>query len=323
MIRILQVLVICVSILSAQDSLAVQSPVSVPDSSEQVIVSPDSLQPIADELISDPSTVLPDDSGSEIIAETDSLSEISEAEDSDPLDEMNAVSSEILLDDSLSTDIESIEVEEEIVVAPPVPAFIMEDMPDSIPNEYLALDFGYKGYQWGTPSKTVWPNLPYMEKARFNGDTTAILISGLLEGLKAELLYAFSDSGFWKVEIDYNLQDLSIDDQIELFSTVEKNLASIYGSPKTTSQSLRGPHSNKSGFPLVKYNRAYYHSSWSPTPCKVELILYSLVQTAPQDLKIIDQGTGFFKLVYFNPDYMILNANEAQPEKLPTIFELY
>lgn len=202
------------------------------------------------------------------------------------------------------------------------PAIIMTEML-AVTDSTAGLDYGYKGYPWGTPNKTMWPRLKYMGAPEFTSDSTIIHVSGLLEGVPAKVFYAFSDSGFWKVEIDYDIAGLAVEDQVKLFTTVEKNLAENYGKIKSTSRNLSGPHSNRSGFPVVKFKRAYYHSSWSPSPCKIELVLFSLNQTEPEDLKIINMRTGFLRLVYYNPDFMVVGTDEPAAEKLPTIFELY
>jgi hypothetical protein len=148
-------------------------------------------------------------------------------------------------------------------------------------------------------------------------------MSGKLGLEEVEMGFFFGHGGFWKVEIDYALNHDNVDEQVKLFSKIEKNLTEVYGPPKGTSQLLSGPSSYYSDAMNVKYSRAFYRSSWNVTPVKVELILTGLVQTPTTDFPIISSESSFLKLVYYNPDYMLVDEGDADPEPLPSIFDIY
>ena len=52
--------------------------------------------------------------------------------------------------------------------------------------------------------------------------------------------YAFADSGFWKVEIDFIIEQNNIDEQIANFRRLEKNISAVYGSPRMLNQKESG-----------------------------------------------------------------------------------
>ena len=64
----------------------------------------------------------------------------------------------------------------------------------------MDLDYGYKGFMWGAPVGAI-PNLQYMGEPMFIRDSTALQMSGFLGQEAVIIEYVFSDSGFWKVEI--------------------------------------------------------------------------------------------------------------------------
>ena len=82
---------------------------------------------------------------------------------------------------------------------------IDEDM-----NLDLGLDFGYKGYKWGSSISTL-PGLDNFTDAQTSVDQKSVKLVGVL-GLDSVVVnYVYSDSGFWKVEIDYELNNNDID----------------------------------------------------------------------------------------------------------------
>lgn len=184
------------------------------------------------------------------------------------------------------------------------------------------LEIGYKGFAWGS-SMEILPHLEYMDTAAVGSDSITILMNGKLGPDPVNMDYHFSDGGFWKVEINYALNPNNVDEQIKVFNRIEKNLTEVYGPPKGTSQLLSGPSSTYADAMNVKYARAFYRSSWNMTPVKVELILSGLVQTPTAELQIIYDNPSILKLIYYNPDYMVVEQEESEPEKLPSIFDIY
>ncbi|MFQ6605624.1 MAG: hypothetical protein ACE5D8_08750 [Fidelibacterota bacterium] len=194
---------------------------------------------------------------------------------------------------------------------------------DSIPPEYLGLEYGYKGYPWGADPSRLPPRMAYMDSMYYTPDSTGIIVTGELGKYPVTLYYVFSDSGFWKVEIDYEIDANDMDAQINQFYAIEKSLYEVYRKPHTTNQSISGPKPGTHDFSRITYERAYLHTSWQEMPCQIDLILFSAVQKPQMELPLISHPTSMLRLIYFNPDYMVDNLPQEQVEKLPSIFDLY
>jgi hypothetical protein len=184
------------------------------------------------------------------------------------------------------------------------------------------LDFGYKDYKWGSAIS----NLPSMENftaAQVNSDQSFALLTGTLGLDSVDVNYVFSDSGFWKVEIDFALSADEMDDNINTFLRLENNISEIYGNPYSTEQTLNGPSNSYNNFLNIKYSRSFYRSSWNVSPVKILLILNSLVQQPQTDNSILEGKLSFMKLVYYNPDYMISTNGQSQEQVFPSIYDIY
>lgn len=190
-----------------------------------------------------------------------------------------------------------------------------------IPPEQMGLDYGYKGYPWGSSIGNLPPNMPDTSYAV--RDSTLLIMKGKLGSDNVVMYYSYSDSGFWKVEIDYQLDVANFDFQIKKFYEIEKSLFAVYRSPKGINQVIAGPKSGIKGISSLAYERAYLHTSWKDSQCQIELILLAAVQSPATDLPVLTGPTSILRLVYFNPDFMVKTIPTATPEKLPSIFDLY
>ncbi len=194
---------------------------------------------------------------------------------------------------------------------------------EPIPEELMGLDYGYKGFPWGTP-KGQLPQFQYMNSSSFSEDSSAVILNATLGEDDVTMTYAFSDSGFWKVEIEYQLNPEEIEFHIAEFLRIEKGIYEIYGPPQFTHKVEAGPTSAYSNVLDIKYSRAFYTSTWNVTPCKILLLLNSIVQVPQTDLPILDGDISIFRLVYYNPDFMISTDDMNQDnEPLPSLFDLY
>ena len=185
----------------------------------------------------------------------------------------------------------------------------------------MDLDYGYKGFMWGTPLGAI-PNLAYMGEPVFIRDSTALQMSGYLGQEAVVIEYVFSDSGFWKVEIQYTLDPSDYESHLELFTQVERSLSEVYGFPKTTDRIESGAM----GFHDVVnigFERAFYFSSWNVSPVKISLLLNSIVQVPRNDLNVFGDDMSIMKMVYYNPDYMIMAEEIIVEEPPPSIFDIY
>ena len=194
---------------------------------------------------------------------------------------------------------------------------IDEDM-----NLDLGLDFGYKGYKWGSSISTL-PGLDNFTDAQTSVDQKSVKLVGVL-GLDSVVVnYVYSDSGFWKVEIDYKLNNNDIDEQIDKFIRLEKNISEVYGNPFSTEQTVNGPSSSYSNILHIKYSRSFYRSSWNVTPIKILLILNGIIQQPQTENSILEDELSILKLVYYNPDYMQSAEDQVENQKLPSIYDIY
>ena len=186
----------------------------------------------------------------------------------------------------------------------------------------MDLDYGYKGFMWGALLGAI-PNLQYMGEPMFIRDSTAIQMAGFLGQEAVIIEYVFSDSGFWKVEIQYSLDPSDYESHLELFTQIERSLSEVYGFPQTTDRiesGAMGVHDIIN----IGFERAFYFSSWNVSPVKISLLLNSIVQVPKNDdLNIFGDDMSIMKLVYYNPDYMIIAEEIIVEQPPPSIFEIY
>ena len=185
----------------------------------------------------------------------------------------------------------------------------------------MDLDYGYKGFMWGTPLGVI-PNLQYISEPIFIRDSTALQLSGYLGQEAVVIEYVFSDSGFWKVEIHYALDPSDYESHLELFTQIERSLSEVYGFPQTTDRiesGAMGVHDVVN----IGFERAFYFSSWNVSPVKISLLLNSIVQVPRNDLNVFGDDMSIMNLVYYNPDYMIMAEEIIMEEPPPSIFDIY
>ena len=185
----------------------------------------------------------------------------------------------------------------------------------------MDLDYGYKGFMWGTPLGVI-PNLQYMSEPVFIRDSTALQLSGYLGQEAVVIVYVFSDSGFWKIEIHYALDPSDYESHLELFTQIERSLSEVYGFPQTTDRiesGAMGVHDVVN----IGFERAFYFSSWNVSPVKISLLLNSIVQVPKNDLNVFGDDMSIMNLVYYNPDYMIMAEEIIMEEPPPSIFDIY
>ena len=221
---------------------------------------------------------------------------------------------ETVPNDSLSNNNnQNLDEESQVVVDPPTTTQTLTS---------LGLDSGYKGYAWGSvPSSaisTVFSLLPSGDSADINQS-----FSGRLGVDSVVVTYAYADSGFWKAEIDFVVNENNVQNLIEKFKRLERNISEVYGPPQGTKQKESGPSAAYSMILDQKFSTAFYRSKWSITPVFVELLLNATVLMPVTDLSIFSRNYTALKLVYYNPDYMHSSDPQPEPESLPSIFDIY
>lgn len=206
-----------------------------------------------------------------------------------------------------------------LVAAPPPAAAAPPPATDTIP---LSLEYGYKGFPWGSLRGTI-PTLAYMDSAVVEGDSSIVSLYGNLGPDSVQIDYFFADSGFWKVEINFYIDQNDLDSQVKQFTRLEMSISQVYGPPQRTTQVISGVGGSYSNTMHPRFSRAFYRSSWDSIPVKIELLLNSLVEVPVLDLALFHGDLSFLKLVYANPDYMYLVEPIPEAVPLPSIFEIY
>ncbi len=185
----------------------------------------------------------------------------------------------------------------------------------------MELSYGYKGFRWGSPKGSI-PRLKYADSIIYE-DSMMVRLSGQLGTDQVTLSYHFADSGFWKVEIDFEVDQDDIDAQLDQFLRIEKGMSEIYGPPQSTNQIYSGPSPSYNGAQDVNFSRAFYRSGWSPLPVRIELLLNGAAQHSGSLLPVFSNNFSILKMVYYNPDYMHYLPASERTAKLPSIFEIY
>jgi len=167
------------------------------------------------------------------------------------------------------------------------------------------------------------PFLKYMDQAQFAGDSSTVHMSGNLGNERVFIEYAFSDSGFWKVEIRYVLDPNDFQSHLNLFAKIERSVSEVYGWPETTDRIEAGAMGHHDEI-NIGFERAFHFSSWNVSPVKISLLLNSIVQVPRNDdLNIFGNDMSTLKLVYYNPDYMVITEEVIVEEPPPSIFDIY
>ncbi len=185
----------------------------------------------------------------------------------------------------------------------------------------LSLDYGYKGYAWGS-DRSLFPPAKPITSIIYSRDSSSVSFWTTLGPDTVMLSYFYSDSGFWKAEVSFPLNPFDQEAQDKKFREIAIILDQIYGNPTSSSLSITGPQTTSSNPLDMDYARMFQHKSWQFMPCQIELLLISFVQDTETSYPVIS-GTSQLILVYYNPDYMVKVQPAKAVNKGPTIFDLY
>jgi hypothetical protein len=185
----------------------------------------------------------------------------------------------------------------------------------------LSIENGYKGFPWGGSSdSSIKSSFASLSTDSANSNKTFVGKLGLDSVM---VTYAFADSGFWKVEIDFVITQNNIEKQISNFRRIEKNISAVYGAPKMLNQKESGVSSAFSDHFNQRFSHAFYRSSWDVNPVIIELYLNGNVLLPNTDLPLFSGNFSILKLVYYNPDYMYSSQRLPEKEIIPSIFDIY
>ncbi|MEE8336389.1 MAG: hypothetical protein V3S48_08145 [Candidatus Neomarinimicrobiota bacterium] len=180
------------------------------------------------------------------------------------------------------------------------------------------LEFGYKGIEWGSSQDS--PLKPQLQNSEMG---SPLIYLGKLGSDSVKVLFFFADSGFWKAEINFELDQQDPDQEIKFFLRLEKSISDVYGPALKTTQIQSGPGPSYTNSIFPKFSRSFYRSTWYSAPVMIELLLNSLVLLPASDLPVFDGDFSILKLVYYNPDYQISSEPGSEPQVNPSIFDIY
>ncbi|RMF10596.1 MAG: hypothetical protein D6762_01195 [Candidatus Neomarinimicrobiota bacterium] len=190
--------------------------------------------------------------------------------------------------------------------------------PDSL---NLSLDFGYKGYAWGS-RPDQFPPVHALSGPDYTPDSTVVSYRTVYGADTVQLHYFYADSGFWKVEISYAVHPFDSEANHKKFLELLEIISGIYGNPSSKMSAEEGPL----GFtthPLdIGFYRTFEHASWYAEPCQIELVHVSNVQDLETPYPIISNLSRLV-LVYYHPDFMIKAHPEKPVDTGPSIYDFY
>ena len=162
---------------------------------------------------------------------------------------------------------------------------------------------GYKGMLWGSPIKP--PNSNSNDTTETVNNNNFQSIVGLLGKDSVNYSYYFSDSGFWKVVIDFLAieETIGLENHINEFHRIEMELTKKYGSPIRTSQNEMGTDREYFFSKFPKLSRAYFRSSWLYNSISIELLLEAVVPQNSENIPVFTQTSKYLRLYYYNPKF--------------------
>lgn len=189
----------------------------------------------------------------------------------------------------------------------------------SVPS---GLEYGYKAFSWGS-LKDAAITTSFIPMTNLDSLSSNRSFVGSLGPDSVMVTYFFADSGFWKVEIDFVMENGSLEKQISDFRRLEKNISAVYGPPQKLNHKESGTSGAYANLMDQKFATAFYRSTWNVTPAMIELLLNSSVLLPQSDLPIFSGNSSIMKLVYYNPDFMHSSQPMPEPEAVPSIFDIY
>jgi len=221
--------------------------------------------------------------------EADTVTVSVSTEDTSVYSQEGVLPEEVELEDT--TGIETV-VESELDTTPAVP---LEDIPQT-------LETGYKGFVWGM-SQSQLQDYVEIDSLSAGDREEIIVVSGVLGEDTVTFNYFFSDKGFWKVSIDYQLKWIKLEDYINHFSHIEKFLTKRYGPPIRTTQNEMGTDREFLFSDFPKLSRAYFRSSWTVEAIRIELLLDAIIPVLDEELPVFDDVKSLMHLYYYHPDF--------------------
>ena len=181
-------------------------------------------------------------------------------------------------------------------------------------EELSSINKSYQGLPWGTAREDIKKFIEINDSSS-NMSNDEISVIGPLGEDTVKFVYAFSDSGFWKVMTDFSLTGSTIDDHINEFQRIEQILTRKYGNPLRTTRNDLGTSREYLSSPFPRQFRAYYRSSWKIDNVNIELLLEVKIQDSEYDSPVFSDNIQTMKLYYYNSEFY--GFAEPEPIEIP------
>lgn len=184
------------------------------------------------------------------------------------------------------------------------------------------LEYGYKGFPWGE-SRDRLEHYVRVDSFEIGDRENLARFHGILGEDTVTFTYSFSDTGFWKVTVDYRYGGRELDHYLDSFSRIEKLITRRYGPPRRTTQNEMGTDREYLFSDFPKLSRAYFRSSWQVELVRIELLLNAIVPKPEEEPPVFDDVTPILRLYYYHPGfYKKVESEEAEiPEE--TLLNVY
>ena len=159
-----------------------------------------------------------------------------------------------------------------------------------------------------------------------NEETNSKTIIGTLGNDSVNYTYFFSDSGFWKVVIQFSkIGEINkIENHISEFHRIEKELSKKYGPPMRTSQNEMGTDREYLFSSFPKLSRAYFRSSWLYEDISIELLLESVQPQISDDIPVFLETSKYDSIIFneFSKKSDSTNLSDSLNVNLSKSFDL-
>ncbi|MEE9166264.1 MAG: hypothetical protein V3U24_02205 [Candidatus Neomarinimicrobiota bacterium] len=181
----------------------------------------------------------------------------------------------------------------------------------------MTLDSGYKGFPWGM-DRDQMERYVTVDSAGMRHGEDRVIFTGTLAEDSVTFTYFFSDSGFWKVSIDYGSPGKKLEEYLGRFSRIEKFISKRYGSPRRTTQNEMGTEREYLFSDFPKLARAYFRSSWEVEDVRIELLLHAMVAREEEQVPVFADVVPILRLYYYHPDFYenVETKDARMPEKM-------
>ncbi len=181
-------------------------------------------------------------------------------------------------------------------------------------EELSSINKSYQGLPWGTAREDIKKFIEINDSSS-NMSNDEISVIGPLGEDTVKFVYAFSDSGFWKVMTDFSLTGSTIDDHINEFQRIEQILTMKYGNPLRTTRNDLGTSREYLSSPFPRLFRGYYRSSWKIDNVNIELLLEVKIQDSEYDSPVFSDNIPTMRLYYYNSEFY--GFAESEPIEIP------